>query len=90
MLETGNHFLSLIMVHLSQTELILPVPVFILEDDAIMQQRLKRILLEIGYAEDALIFAQTLSNRVRWVTVVRRKVRNVLQILSRQVTRDRI
>ena len=55
MLETGNHFLSLIMVHLSQTELILPVPVFILEDDAIMQQRLKRILLEIGYAEDALI-----------------------------------
>ena len=61
MLETGNHFLSLIMIHVSQTELILPVPVFILEDDAIMQQRLKRILLEIGYAEDALIFAQTLS-----------------------------
>ena len=64
MLETGNHFLSLIMVHVSQTELILPVPVFILEDDAIMQQRLKRILLEIGYAEDALIFAQTLSEAI--------------------------
>ena len=64
MLETGNHFLSLIMVHVSQTELILPVPVFILEDDAIMQQRLKRILLEIGYAEDALIFAQTLSQAI--------------------------
>ena len=64
MLETGNHFLSLIMIHVSQTELILPVPVFILEDDAIMQQRLKRILLEIGYAEDALIFAQTLSEAI--------------------------
>jgi len=52
------------MIHVSQTELILPVPVFILEDDAIMQQRLKRILLEIGYAEDALIFAQTLSEAI--------------------------
>ena len=54
MLETGNHFLSLIMIHVSQTELILPVPVFILEDDAIMQQRLKRILLDIAMQKTRL------------------------------------
>ncbi|VXA55391.1 conserved hypothetical protein [Acinetobacter proteolyticus] len=52
------------MIFVSQNELTLPVPVFILEDDAIMQQRLKRILFEIGYTEDALIFAQTLSQAI--------------------------
>ncbi|MFM6905941.1 MAG: LuxR C-terminal-related transcriptional regulator [Acinetobacter tjernbergiae] len=46
---------------MSQHELILPVPVLILEDDTIMQQRLKTILLGFGYTEDVLIFAQTLS-----------------------------
>jgi len=49
------------MVHLLQPELVLPVPIFILEDDVVMQQRLKRILFNVGYAEDALIFASTLS-----------------------------
>ncbi|WP_032864830.1 response regulator transcription factor [Acinetobacter higginsii] len=48
------------MIFVSQNELTLPVPVFILEDDAIMQQRLKRILLDIGYTQEALIFAQSL------------------------------
>ncbi len=52
------------MVSVTQLELILPVPVFILEDDTLMQQRLKKILLEIGYAEDALIFASTLSQAI--------------------------
>lgn len=46
---------------MSQNELILPVPVFILEDDVMMQQRLKQVLLDIGYTTDVLIFAQTLS-----------------------------
>ncbi|NNP69496.1 response regulator transcription factor [Acinetobacter sp. Ac_5812] len=52
------------MISVSQNELTLPVPVFILEDDAIMQQRLKKILLEIGYTQDALIFAQTLAQGI--------------------------
>lgn len=49
------------MISVFQPELILPVPVFILEDDILMQQRLKRLLLELGYTINALIFSQTLS-----------------------------
>lgn len=47
-----------------QPELILPIPVFILEDDVMMQQRLKLLLLGIGYTADVLIFAQTLSEAI--------------------------
>jgi DNA-binding NarL/FixJ family response regulator len=45
----------------ASTELILPTPVFILEDDSVMQQRLKELLLDIGYATDSLIFAQSIT-----------------------------
>src|SRR5690606_2951849 len=35
----------------------LMAPVLIVEDDSVMQQRLRSILLDIGYADDALRFA---------------------------------
>ena len=50
---------------MTQTELTLPVPVFILEDDAVMQQRLKQLLLELGYTADAFIFAQNLKQAMQ-------------------------
>jgi DNA-binding NarL/FixJ family response regulator len=43
------------------SELTLPVPIFILEDDVVMQQRLRQILLELGYTDDTFIFAQSLK-----------------------------
>lgn len=49
-------------VILFNTHLTLPIPVLILEDDAVMQHRLKTILLNIGYPEEALLFAQTLQH----------------------------
>lgn len=39
----------------------LPVPILIVEDDAIMQKRLSDILLAIGYQTNALFFADTLT-----------------------------
>ena len=50
---------------MASTELILPVPVFILEDDAVMQQRLKQLLLDIGYTTDSLIFAQSIKQALQ-------------------------
>ncbi|WP_061518070.1 response regulator transcription factor [Acinetobacter venetianus] len=46
---------------LTIVNLTLPIPVLILEDDAVMQQRLKLILLELGYTQEVLIFANTLK-----------------------------
>ena len=42
--------------------LILPVPVLILEDDALVQSRLKEIMIELGYEESMLIFASSLKS----------------------------
>ena len=39
----------------------LPVPVLVVEDEPLLQQRLRRVLLQLGYAEDALVFAATLA-----------------------------
>ena len=39
----------------------LPTPVLILEDDMFMQQRLANILLDLGYATSAILFASTLQ-----------------------------
>lgn len=50
---------------MSTPEIMLPVPVFILEDDAVMQQRLKQLLFDIGYSIDTLIFAQTLKQAMQ-------------------------
>ena len=42
--------------------LILPVPVLILEDDALVESRLKEIMIELGYEESMLIFASSLKS----------------------------
>lgn len=43
----------------------LPVPVLILEDDAIMQQRLKGILRHLGYEQDVLLIASNLKEAMQ-------------------------
>ena len=42
-------------------DLVLPVPVIVVEDEPLIQKRLKEILLGIGYLPENLIFAQTLA-----------------------------
>ncbi|QIL81262.1 response regulator transcription factor [Diaphorobacter sp. HDW4A] len=39
----------------------LPAPVLVVEDEPEFQQRLREVLLQLGYASDALIFAATLE-----------------------------
>lgn len=51
-----------------QSSIHLPTPVLILEDDSVMQQRLKRLLLDIGYSSYDLIFAQTLKQAFTLLT----------------------
>lgn len=43
------------------TEAVLPVPVLIVEDEPVFQQRLLDILLQLGYKTDDLVFAETLA-----------------------------
>jgi DNA-binding NarL/FixJ family response regulator len=45
----------------SELATILPVPVLIVEDEGLIQERLKKILAELGYSEDMLIFAKNLQ-----------------------------
>lgn len=46
---------------MSDNDLILPVPVIIVEDEPLVQTRLKEILLNIGFKNAHLLFAQTLN-----------------------------
>ncbi|MGE8558697.1 MULTISPECIES: response regulator [unclassified Acinetobacter] len=46
---------------MSKLETILPVPVLIVEDESLIQERLKNILTELGYSKDMLIFAKNLQ-----------------------------
>lgn len=46
---------------MSELATILPVPVLIVEDETFIQERLKKILAELGYREDMLIFAKNLQ-----------------------------
>ena len=46
---------------MSELATILPVPVLIVEDEGLIQERLKKILAELGYSEDMLIFAKNLQ-----------------------------
>lgn len=39
----------------------LPAPVLVVEDEPLLQQRLRGVLLSLGYASDALVFAGTLA-----------------------------
>lgn len=41
--------------------MILPVPVLIVEDEGLIQERLRNILAELGYDNDGLIFAKNLK-----------------------------
>jgi DNA-binding NarL/FixJ family response regulator len=45
----------------SELATILPVPVLIVEDEGLIQERLKKILAELGYSKDMLIFAKNLQ-----------------------------
>jgi len=40
---------------------VLPSPVLIVEDEALMRVRLERVLAQVGYAREALTFAETLA-----------------------------
>ena len=39
----------------------LPAPVLVVEDEPLLQQRLRALLLQLGYAPDALVFAASLA-----------------------------
>lgn len=49
-------------------DLTLPAPVLVVEDDAFIRQRLVRILVKLGYHDDALLLADTLAE-ARRITV---------------------
>jgi len=42
-------------------EAILPVPVLVVEDEEIIQFRLRKILIDLGYANDVLLFAKNVK-----------------------------
>ena len=46
---------------MSGLDTILPVPVLIVEDEGLIQERLRNILAELGYDNDGLIFAKNLK-----------------------------
>lgn len=46
---------------LSVINLTLPIPILILEDDPIMQQRLQGVLFALGYSTDVVLFASTIQ-----------------------------
>lgn len=46
---------------MNNNALVLPVPVIVVEDEPLIQTRLKKILLEIGYQQEDLFFAQSLA-----------------------------
>lgn len=52
----------------SPSMLNLPSPVLIVEDDTLMQQRIGKILVELGYANDMLFFADSIFQARQRVT----------------------
>lgn len=46
---------------LPELQAVLPSPVLVVEDEPLLQQRLQGILLQLGYAPDALLFAASFS-----------------------------
>lgn len=58
----GPPCLPLMSEHLpSPAESTLPAPVLVVEDEPLLQQRLRGVLLQLGYAPDALVFAASLA-----------------------------
>lgn len=52
---------------MNTAHLTLPIPVLIVEDDGVMQKRLKTILLSLGYEEEYLLFTNTLQSAVELI-----------------------
>lgn len=50
---------------MSAQEAVLPVPVLVVEDDPMIQMRLKGILKQLGYVDDVLLFAPTVSQATK-------------------------
>ena len=48
-------------------EVILPVPVLVVEDEEIIQLRLRKILTELGYKRDELIFTKNVKESIQAV-----------------------
>ena len=42
-------------------EVVLPVPVLVVEDEEIIQLRLRKILIDLGYTDDVLLFAKNVK-----------------------------
>lgn len=47
---------------LPELQAVLPSPVLVVEDEPLLQQRLKSILLQLGYTPDALLLASSMSD----------------------------
>lgn len=46
----------------------LPAPVLVVEDEPLLQQRLRGVLQQLGYGDDALAFVATLAEARDWLT----------------------
>ena len=55
--------------HVSR-ELLLPAPVLVVEDDALMQRRIVGVLASLGYAPDDLVFAASLAQARTQIAVL--------------------
>ncbi|MEB3767317.1 response regulator transcription factor [Acinetobacter sp. MD2] len=53
--------MNTLSVLMPNSDFVLPVPILVLEDEPLIQKRLERILLNIGYSQENIIFAQTLT-----------------------------
>ena len=49
-------------------EVDLPLPVLILEDDALMQQRTEKLLLELGYSSNHFLYAQSIKEAKKLIS----------------------
>ena len=54
-------FLPMLEPSLLVEDALLPVPVLVVEDEPLLQQRLRQVLRQLGYEDDALIFTGTLA-----------------------------
>lgn len=52
---------------LHQLQAVLPSPVLVVEDEPLLQQRLHGILLQLGYAPEALLLAASVSEARAWL-----------------------
>lgn len=55
------------LVRTLAADLVLPAPVLLVEDDPLVCRRLKSLLTQLGYREDALAFADSLAQARAWL-----------------------